>query len=79
MYVTSLRRGAVMAFDRDERTGTLRLVSGPGGCISKDGTNGRCATARTLAGATNVALSPDGRSVYVSSYDGDAVTVFDRK
>ncbi len=79
VYVTSLRRGAVMAFDRDERTGTLRLVSGPGGCISKDGTNGRCATARTLAGATNVALSPDGRSVYVSSYDGDAVTVFDRK
>ena len=44
------------------------------GCVSSDGSGGACAdipgTSTPLTGATAVAVSPDGRSVYVASSGG---------
>jgi DNA-binding beta-propeller fold protein YncE len=77
VYVASYERGGLTVFDRDDR-GALRLRPGHEGCISENASGGRCATAPTLAGAAGVAASPDGRNVYVASYNKDAVTVLDR-
>ena len=48
------------------------------GCISDDGTGGRCVDApgTPLTAAHGVAVSPDGKSVYVASYQADTVTHF---
>ncbi|HEX4034078.1 MAG TPA: hypothetical protein VHX66_06515 [Solirubrobacteraceae bacterium] len=48
------------------------------GCISDDGTGGRCADAAgtPLTGANSVAVSPNGNSVYVTSFAANTVTHF---
>jgi DNA-binding beta-propeller fold protein YncE/predicted Ser/Thr protein kinase len=78
VYVASYS-DAVLAVDRNQRTGGLRLKRGRNGCVSKSSTSGRCATVQTLGGATAVTISADGRSVYVVGYTSDAVTVFRRR
>ena len=47
------------------------------GCVSDDGSNGACAAARgtPLFGATALAVSPDGKSVYVVANAGSGSTV----
>jgi DNA-binding beta-propeller fold protein YncE len=48
------------------------------GCISNDGSGGTCAAApgSPIAGADGVAVSPNGRSVYVTSAGSDTVSHF---
>jgi DNA-binding beta-propeller fold protein YncE len=73
--------GGVVAFARDRRTGALRKI----GCIGENGRGG-CAPARSvLQSVRKLAVSPDGRSVYVGSNDAHplapqagAVAVFAR-
>jgi DNA-binding beta-propeller fold protein YncE len=50
------------------------------GCVSENGSGGLCAPtpAKALDGPTSIAISRDGNSVYVSSQERSAVTVFDR-
>ena len=77
VYVASYEPGGLTGFDRDDR-GALRLRPGHEGCVSDKGSGGRCAKAPMLAGAAGVVASPDGRNVYVASFDKGAVTVLDR-
>jgi DNA-binding beta-propeller fold protein YncE len=51
-----------------------------GGCVSSDGSGGLCAAASgfSLTGATSVAVSPDGTTVYVTAYNGRALAVLNR-
>jgi DNA-binding beta-propeller fold protein YncE len=51
----------------------------PVGCISDDGApEPGCGPARAMRNAAYLAVSPDGRHVYVSSRDSDAIAVFAR-
>ena len=50
-------------------TGYLTQPAGTAGCISETGA-GPCADGHGLFGASDVAVSPDGKSMYVASYDG---------
>ena len=75
-YVASLLGDAVAIFDRSG-DGTLTQKPGTAGCISATG-GGRCRAGTALDGAVSVTVSPEGRSVYVSSRDSDAVAMFDR-
>jgi DNA-binding beta-propeller fold protein YncE len=60
--------GGVLTFTRNTRTGALGKV----GCLGEDGKRG-CATVRTrFTGSREIALSPDGRSVYAVSGSGSA-------
>jgi DNA-binding beta-propeller fold protein YncE len=66
---------AIVRFDRDTATGALT----PRGCISDVGDPAGCGTTQQgLGGAQDVAVSPDGASVYVAgglvSFDRDAAT-----
>lgn len=76
VYVASDVSDAVAVFDRDPATGALSQKPGTAGCISETGTSG-CRDGTALHFAYDVATSPDGESVYVSSFSG-AVAVFDR-
>jgi len=69
VYVAGLAESAVVAFRRDANTGALGFVefeqSGKGGVEG-------------LVGAWGLALSPDGKHLYVASQFDDSLTVFAR-
>src|SRR5690606_6310504 len=47
-------------------------------CVSEEGSGGACADGVALEGPASVAVSPDGRNVYVAADFSDAVAVFAR-
>jgi 6-phosphogluconolactonase (cycloisomerase 2 family) len=73
LYAASFDADGVDAFARDPTTGALTEV----GCVTQSATAG-CTTGRGLSGAYNLALSRDGRSLYVVSRHSAAIAVFDR-
>ncbi|HTZ86854.1 MAG TPA: beta-propeller fold lactonase family protein [Solirubrobacteraceae bacterium] len=72
--------GAVAILARDPASGSITEVS----CLSSDGTDhrdgasGACAPEPSLLGASGVAVSPDGKTVYVSSSSSASVVAFSR-
>jgi DNA-binding beta-propeller fold protein YncE len=78
VYVASIGSDAVAIFDRNPASGALTQKEGTAGCISETGTGGACRDGEALDGALDVAVSADGKSVYVASQLSDAVAVFDR-
>src|SRR5688572_23428824 len=58
--------------------GELTQKPGTAACISDTGTSGECQDGQALDQAEGVAVSPDGKSVYVASFAGDSVSIFDR-
>jgi DNA-binding beta-propeller fold protein YncE len=81
VYVASIGTKAIAVFERDTATGELTQLAGTAGCVSETGTtpNGdACADGKALNRPRSVAVSADGKSVYVASYEGSAVAVFER-
>ena len=78
VYVASDDSSAVAVFARDRRTGALTQLPGTDACVSEDGTGGDCADGVALNRAESVAVSRDGRSVYVTAGASNAVAVFAR-
>jgi sugar lactone lactonase YvrE len=78
VYVAAVFDDALVRFDRDPATGALT----PQGCIEDndppDGSDACAQGTDGLAGAQSIAVSSDGRSVYVASDDNDAVVRLDR-
>ncbi len=77
-YFPSSFSAAVAVFKRDEATGVLTQLGGIDGCVSETGTGGACTDGTALGGARSVALSPDGKSVYVTAFFSNAVAIFSR-
>jgi DNA-binding beta-propeller fold protein YncE len=78
VYVAAYNSHAVAAFARDRRTGLLRQLSGGRGCVHHRNRSGGCSVGRALGGPIALAISPDGRNVYVVSAGSDALTTFSR-
>ncbi|MEX0620491.1 MAG: hypothetical protein WD181_02825 [Solirubrobacterales bacterium] len=74
---TSLLTSSVTTYRRSKDTGALTQLAGSRGCTSGTGVPG-CASARGLNGPDVIAASSDGRSVYVGSFPGSALAVFQR-
>lgn len=77
LYASSRNSSTVTVFRRDTDTGALQQLAGVNGCISGTGVPG-CGTARGLNGPDVVAVSPDGLNVYLGSFTGSAIAVFQR-
>ncbi len=72
VYVASIISDSLVRFNRNTTTGAISQPAGSAGCVSETG-EGTCADGHGLDGAHSVAVSADGRSVYVASYSGSAV------
>ena len=68
---------AVARLNRNTTTGAITQPAGSAGCVSETGA-GPCADGHGLDGPYGVAVSPDGKSVYVASCDSDAVARLNR-
>ena len=77
VYAASYRSGAVALLNRDTTTGAITQPAGTSGCVSETG-SGRCFNGHALSGASSVAVSPDGKNVYVASYFSNAVARLNR-
>jgi DNA-binding beta-propeller fold protein YncE len=69
--------GAIAVYMRDQTTGELTFSS----CVAEGGGGAPCLEGHGLAGASAVAVSPDGRTVYAAAHwfhDGGTVTTFSR-
>ena len=64
--------------DAPPPSGRLAQPRGEDGCIHARGTN-RCARGRAVKSPEDIAVSPDGRHVYVASFGSHAVAVFSRR
>lgn len=76
VYVAAFETGAVDVLARNGK-GAVRQLPGTDGCIARKQVQG-CAPGRALAGVDSVAVSPDGRNVYTTAFESNAVDVFRR-
>ena len=72
VYVASFDSDAVARLDRNTTSGAITQPAGTAGCVSETGA-GPCANGHALVTPYSVAVSPDGRSVYLASNGSDAV------
>ena len=77
VYISGFDSGSIAIFDR-ANDGVLTQKAIPNGCVTDDGSGGDCLDGKALGGGLQVALSPDGTSLYVPAVFVDAVAVFDR-
>ncbi|HEX7058498.1 MAG TPA: beta-propeller fold lactonase family protein [Solirubrobacterales bacterium] len=78
-YVASPSWNSVSILARNPVDGALAPISNPTGCF--DAVNflyPDCTQVRELGGAGDIAVSPDGKNVYVAAPSDDAVIIFDR-
>jgi 6-phosphogluconolactonase (cycloisomerase 2 family) len=76
VYVASATAGSVATFVR-QPNGSLAQPAGVAGCIAATAISG-CSTATSLGGADAIAISPDGRFVYVAGGTADSLLTFSR-
>jgi DNA-binding beta-propeller fold protein YncE len=77
LYVASYKSDAVARLNRNRLTGAISQPTGKAGCVSQTGA-GPCAQGHALHGPAWVAISPDGKSIYATSRNDDAVDRFIR-
>ena len=78
VYATSDGYDAVAVFSRNTGTGALTQLTSTSACVSETGSSGSCADGLALDGAYTVAISPDGKQAYVTSYNSGGVAAFTR-
>lgn len=76
VYVAAFETGAIAVLNRGS-AGSVAQKPGAAGCLAPRSVPG-CTPARALRGVSSVALSPDGRNLYSTSFESDAVGVFRR-
>ena len=74
----SLASDTVSVFARDPASGELRQLPGRAGCFTATTVTG-CARARGVHAAVKVVVDPTGSSVYVTSFESNAVALFRRE
>jgi DNA-binding beta-propeller fold protein YncE len=77
VYVTSLISNGVTAFSRSRTTGGIAQKQGTAGCLVWLRAVG-CSFGRALRAPEGLAISPDGKNVYVAAFANSAIDVLDR-
>jgi DNA-binding beta-propeller fold protein YncE len=77
VYVAAFSSGAIDVLARNKKSGTVNQLPGRAGCLAPRSVQG-CTRARALRGVSSIALSPDGRYLYSTSFGSNAVDIFRR-
>lgn len=77
VYAAAFASGAIAVLDRSAKSGAVAQKPGRAGCLAPRSVPG-CTPARALRGVSSIALSPDGRYLYSTSFGSNAVDVFRR-
>lgn len=77
VYVAAFANSAIAVLERGKKSGTVNQVPGRSGCQALRSVPG-CTRARALRGVSSIALSPDGRYLYSTSFGSNAVDIFRR-
>jgi DNA-binding beta-propeller fold protein YncE len=77
VYVAAFDTGAIDVLDRGRKSGAVAQKPGTPGCLAPSSVSG-CTHARALRGVSSIALSPDGRYLYSTSFGSNAVDIFRR-
>ncbi len=77
VYVTSLFSNSVTSFSRNTSSGALTQMEGTGGCLIYLRSAG-CSFGRALSAPEGLALSPNGKNVYVAAFKTGAIAVLNR-
>lgn len=77
VYVAAFKTGAIDVLARGRKSGTVNQLPGRAGCLAPRSVPG-CTRARALRGVSSIALSPDGRYLYSTSFGSNAVDIFRR-
>jgi DNA-binding beta-propeller fold protein YncE len=77
VYVAAFAGSAIDVLDRGKKSGKVTQKPGRRGCLAPQSVPG-CTRARALRGVSSIALSPDGRHLYSTSFGSNAVNVFRR-
>jgi DNA-binding beta-propeller fold protein YncE len=76
LYVAAYSSGAIDVFDRT-RKGIVAQKPGERGCVAPAKVKG-CTLGRALSGVSSVVVSPDGKNVYSTAENSNAVDIFRR-
>jgi DNA-binding beta-propeller fold protein YncE len=76
VYVAAFKTGAIVVLNRN-KAGEVVQKEGRAGCLAPKSVPG-CTLATALRGVSSVALSPDGRYLYSTSFGSNAVDIFRR-
>jgi DNA-binding beta-propeller fold protein YncE len=74
VYVSAENSDSIVVFRRNTRTGGITLA----GCVGASARDPSCAEVPTLETPIGLAVSPDGRQLYVAAWAEDAVVVLNR-
>ncbi len=77
VYVAAFATGAIDVLERNAKSGQVAQLAGRAGCLAPKSVPG-CTRAQALRGVSSIALSPDGRFAYSTSFASNAVDVFRR-
>lgn len=77
VYAAAFKTGAIDVLERGKKSGTVNQMPGRAGCLAPRSVPG-CTRARALRGVSSIALSPDGRYLYSTSFGSNAVDIFRR-
>jgi DNA-binding beta-propeller fold protein YncE len=77
LYAAAFASSAIDVFARGKKSGAVNQLAGRAGCLAPRSVPG-CTRARALRGVSSIALSPDGRHLYSTSFGSNAVDVFRR-
>jgi DNA-binding beta-propeller fold protein YncE len=75
LYVSSAGAGSIAIFSRNPKTSVIHQLPQPDGCIDAQGPyhEPACTIGRAVGGAQDIAASPDGKNVYVTTFFGLAI------
>jgi DNA-binding beta-propeller fold protein YncE len=77
VYAASFASGAIVVADRNRSSGAIAQKPNLAGCVASASLPG-CQRAKALRGVSSIALSPDGRFLYSTSFGSNAVDIFRR-
>src|SRR5262249_13415439 len=78
LYAAALNADAIAVFAVDKTTGALTQLPAPAGCIAESGDGMQCTDVMAIEGPRGMAVSRDGKQLYVTGSDGDTLAVFAR-